>query len=456
MEAEMNKAIKRMKVETFALSMVLILAVLLSSCAAPAATTAPSAAQSTTSSPATAPTSAPSTSQEATINILDIHDTDATDKFITDFSAAFEKEHPGVKVVVTTADSGSIDAKRLTLFSAGKEPDIFYSNAGETLNQYVRQGKVAEIENLVDQSLWLPGPLATLTYNGHLYGATKAQNVGGLWYNVGLLKQLNLQPPTSSEELVDVSNKVKAAGNIPFGVGNKEQWPIGIIYDYLTYNYCGQGAREKATFQSDQFTWTDSCFVKAAQKTEELIQAGFFPTGFNGLSNNDAVGLFFNSQAAFTVNGSWLIGISKDAAPQDFQMEFIAWPNPSDAPYPTKDGESILGGADAWAISASSPHKDIAAAWLNEWAKQSPEYNKISGSLPIIPGDEPQDPLLKAIADINAKSQYSWTSGDRVVPSIIAQAWLNNLQSLAGGNMTPEQFAQAMADAVQKNKADLK
>jgi hypothetical protein len=30
---------------------------------------------------------------------------------------------------------------KLTLFSAGKEPDIFHSNAGETLNQYVRQGK---------------------------------------------------------------------------------------------------------------------------------------------------------------------------------------------------------------------------------------------------------------------------------------------------------------------------
>ncbi len=390
--------------------------------------------------------------EKVVIDFWDLSEAEEFRTWMANYAAEFEEENPGVEVNFTWVDTGSWDEKMLTAMSAGEEPDIWFSNSGESLNKFIRAERVAPLDGLIDESLYLEGRIESSKFNGNLYSIPRSGKVIGLWYNVNLFENLGLEPPSNWEALNEVAESLKSEGVIPFALGNNVKWALGMYYDYLVYNYCGPEAREKATFERDGFSWEDQCFVDAAERIVEFVENDYFPPGFNGMSPDDANSLFFTDQAGFDASGSWLVGIAKGAAPEGFQLKLLPWPSPPDALYPTNNGEAWVAGTDVWAVSASSENVEICAKFLNGIGERGDSFAAAIGSLPITPGYTPEDPDLAKIAEQASNAKYVMPSGDRAVPASMAEYWKDNLQLLSAGELTPEEFAQAMADAVQKEK----
>ncbi len=399
---------------------------------------------------------AASNAAPVTLTRWDIHSSPVYDAWWQTYNAGFTASHAGVTVKETTYDVATYDAKLLTAMSAGQAPDIFYNVAGESIAKYVRAGKVAPLDGLINPALYDAAYLKGLTYNGHIYGVPMSPFPTVMWYNKAIFKKLGLSVPKTWAEFIHACDVIKKAGFIPLSLGNKVKFTSLMYYDYLLYAYGGPHIREDATFVRNGVTWASPPFVEAAQQLKNLIDAGYFQPGFNGVDDNQQEALLLQGKAAMTMMGSWFVGIAEGSGPKGFQLGFFTFPTPPHAKYATGAGGGLVMGYDIYAISASSPNKKLAAAFLDGYARQDAGFTKATGNLPVSPGVTVKDPLDQALVQTAARASIALNWGDRALPQAIVPDYLNNLQELTLGQLSPQQFATTMASVVARKHASLK
>lgn len=439
----------------------LIVSIMVSACAsganaAPASGQQPEA-QSTevaanTESPAS--TAVETSPEKVTLELWDITESESYDAWWEDFLKQYQADHPEVTIHKTSFDTVTYDDKLLAAMSVGNPPDIFYNIAGESVAKYVRTGKVAALDGMIDESVWSQGLLNGLKWDGKLYGVPIAPYTLVLWYNKGVFSDLNLTPPATWDELIGDCATIKKAGIVPIALGNQAKWPFMIYFEYLLYAYGGPDILSNATFGADGKSWKDEAFLKAADKTVELINSGCFPDSFNGFDHSNANGLFFNDQAAMDLMGSWLPGVAKADAPAGFEMGFLYFPTPSDAEFSMGEGGGLNVGLDMFSVSADSPNKQAAVDLLNEFGKQAGKFSAAAGNIPAVKDATVEDPMMADLAEAVTGASFVFGSGDRILPAPVVDPYLNNLQALSLGDLSPQQFVDEMTATIDREKAN--
>lgn len=441
-----------------------LFALVLTSCApaaaaptsAPAPTTAPAAAQPTSAPAAAQPTTAPAAAQPtaaptaASVTAVDLELWDYTnpgpsDDWWTQFISTYESQHPGVTVNRTGIPEKDYDQKLRTAIASNSQPDIFFIIAGSNVSDFADAKTIQPLDKLVDKTIWSPSLISAFSHQGALYAIPSYPYMLPLWYNVSMFSQYNVQIPKTWDDLLGACKTLRAAGKIPIALGLQERWELLIYYDYIVEQTAGQGALDKAaTGQGASFT--DKPFVDAAADVKALVDNKCFPAGVGSIDQNGMASQFFNGQAAMMSNGPWTIGMAQSSAPADFKMGVFPFPAISNnVPGSEKD---VVGGIDGFAISTHSAHQKEAADFLNAFGKADQSYSETTGQLPSVPGVTPKDPLLAQLATEIQNANTLVVSGDRRVPSALVDDYLNNVAALGLGQVTPEQFGQNMANAV--------
>ncbi|HEV7298552.1 MAG TPA: extracellular solute-binding protein [Tepidisphaeraceae bacterium] len=139
---------------------------------------------------------------DATLSVLHWGDPDEG-QIMADLVAAFERDHPKVKVNRIHVSSGEFDSKLKTMFAAGDAPDLFYLKPESTpemasmklikpLDEHVTQAELAE---------YFPKLLDVFRYNGErsgagpLYGIPKDFSTTVMYINLDLFKQAGVPVP---------------------------------------------------------------------------------------------------------------------------------------------------------------------------------------------------------------------------------------------------------------------
>jgi raffinose/stachyose/melibiose transport system substrate-binding protein len=333
--------------------------------------------------------------------------------------------------------------------AANELPDIFFTWGGGFSQSFVDAGRVLPIDDAYESyKADLPEIMLTnLTYGDKKYGSVYTMNVSMLFYNKAMFAEQGLEAPETWDDLVNVCKAFVAKGITPFGISAKDIWNLAMAHDAITLKTAGPDAVKSVLTKDGSVSYNSPDFLEASTKFAELVSLGAYSENAVALTNDEACATFYAGEVPMYIMGSWMPGsILTDAEnPDDFGS--VPVPVLNDANATLTD---FMGGpSDSLMVSASTPYPKEAAEAMFEISRSISHYAYLNGSgLPawkIDYDDSSVNPLTKEIAGRVADATSFTLWFDTLMQAEDAGIYLENLQQLYLGDITPQQFVENMA-----------
>jgi raffinose/stachyose/melibiose transport system substrate-binding protein len=371
----------------------------------------------------------------------------------------FKKDNPGVDVEVVPINNDAYKTKIKVAIGAGNAPCVFPTWGGGPLREYVKAGQVMDMTAYMSKdnyrNRFLDAALTGVTFDGGKIYGVPVENVSlaVVFYNKALFTKHNLTPPVTYEDLLKTVHTLKDKGIAPFALANKPKWPGSMYFMYLVDRLAGPetfakaAAREGATFEAP-------VFIEAGKRVQELVKAGAFQEGFNGL-DYDAGGtraLLYSGKAAMQLMGTWEIGTIKSENADFYQNNLGFFPFPA-ITTGAGDPRNIVGtvGNNFYSVPTTCKKPDEAFKLIQYLIDDaSVEARGKSGRIPPVKGFKTEDPVLQQVIALVERAPNVQLWYDQYLPPSVAEAHKDSSQSLFALSATPEeaakQFEQAAKD----------
>ena len=319
------------------------------------------------------------------------------------------------------------------------------------LNSFVRGNKVADLTSYMDaeggawrQRLIAPS-LDRFTRDGKVRGVPYLLQCTFLFYNKSMFAQHGWQVPPTWKELQALCGKIKAAGITPIALGNQEKWPAHHYPFVLTQRLIGKEATEKEYDPTGPGDYSDPGFVQALRMFSDFAKQGVFNESPNGTSRNTARALFYAGKTAMFYTGTWDFSrlVKGGEAPEGFwnQWDFFNFP----AVEGGKGDQTALAGApDGYVVSEGSKSQEAAVKFLQFMTTQEQARKFVDACQELVQVQGAVDektaaPYLAKYAKMVAQAQQITPWMDTMMEATVATEYMNGVQGLLGGTMTPEQ-----------------
>lgn len=220
--------------------------------------------------------------------------------------AAFEAQHPDIRVRIVLTPWDTYWTKLQTAASSKSAPDAFWM-LNDRFKLYASGGALLRLdEQLADAKMtlddYVPASAAGVRWEGHVYGVPKDTNSFGLFYNRSLFAAAGVAPPDESwtwQDVVVAAQRLTDAKKGVYGVAA----PVNdVLSYYLTIPEAGgsvisddgrsSGYSDPATIDGLRF-WTD------------LIQRYHVSPSAQQMADTDPLALFTAGKIAMYYGGSW-------------------------------------------------------------------------------------------------------------------------------------------------------
>ncbi len=289
-----------------------------------------------------------------------------------------------------------------------------------------------------------------LNWGGEVYGFPNAgvQN-WGILYNKQVFEDLNLELPTTFDELDAICQKIKDAGITPIYLSGGDAWPTETWLD----TYWGAYISAKEPDFWERYAKNEVKLAELPEAVECLQrQLDFFNKGYYGdtpLSDmhDGMYGALYEGQAAMFVFGDHVFAYGAQKYP-DFTEKIGLMPFPVDG-----GGYYAVPCSEALYINKDSEHIDEALQLFNFLARPEnveKQYNAEQQACYF------NDVTLDLIPQIQeASKQVQSGKLGRVwfdyVPASYSHITYDVIPEMLLGNMTPEQVLKAIDDEIAKN-----
>ena len=401
-------------------SMIVVLAMLLSACGgskpAAAPTQAPAAGQAQ-------PTQAPA-AEKATLKVL-VHQNPPMVEFMNTFNEKFQAKYPNLTVdmsVVNANDLSTVTQTRLTANDVDVVGMFGFANAAQP---YMKNVTPPNWQSLIDAGLLMDltdQPFVKNydasaikdagTYNGKVYETNLGRvSYSGIYYNKDLFTANNVKVPTTWDELVAACAAFKKA-NVPcMTAGGKDGWPIFVgAYGLIGAEYPDQAALVEGLWNGT-IKWNDAKALEMWSKMKVYAQ-DMMESGASGIAGDAAPGRFASGAVAMFPGGTWY-GPAIEAAQPSFKWGYIPFPGSNNP----EDNKHLFGKYDqGWSVAANTPNKDAALKYLTEFSDPAnyQAFANAVGFIPTQPGATLNTQIGKEVAPFLANflvgyEQY-WTA----------------------------------------------
>ncbi|CDZ69777.1 N-Acetyl-D-glucosamine ABC transport system sugar-binding protein [Neorhizobium galegae bv. orientalis] len=378
-------------------------------------------------------TALPAMAQELTFWSWRQEDKAQYEKFID----VFEAKNPGITVKFETFEATNYNTILSTALAGGSGPDLMFARAYGGLENVANAGYLLPLDktNVPALEKFAPAAVAAETVRSSkiTYAVPFASQTMLVIYNKDIFDKNGLKEPETFDDLVKASEKLKAAGIMPFGNGTATAWQNEVMVGGIASTVMGRGFYDD--LMAGKADFTDKRYIEALTKLKEITK--YFPDGFIGLDYASSQQLFASGMAGMFVGGSYELSNFKKQNPA-IKMGIFAMPG-------LKAGDEKLvaqyfdGG---YAVNAKTTKKEAALKFVNFLASQ--EFGQMFAdglnNISAAPGVNFKDPLLAEVADLNKHSipyimlvhfRYGEPSG-----SVLLQG---EIQKLFGGKATPEE-----------------
>lgn len=239
-------------------------------------------------------------------------------------------------------------------------------------------------------------------------------------------------------------------------------WTSALMLTALIANEEGGIDLLNASADAKLWDYTDSAFVNAVAKLQEIMQA-HASSNTVGAAYADAANAFMSKNAAIICNGSWMASEFEEAASDKWSNGFVG----ADVMTTIYPGNIAIANprtyGDFWiANSASEEQKEAALAFLAFIDSQEEIEALIlaeGGSAPSITYSEEflanlqENPILYQLSEsMNEDTKYVAGLGD-VLPASVADTEFGKLlPKLIDNTLTPEEFCQELTKKAEEAK----
>ncbi len=376
--------------------------------------------------------------------------------------AAFEKEHPDIKIDFTYYN---YDPEYLSALSAAAAsdslPDIIATQPGSLTQQYADY--LIDLDDYAAKSWgedWgsnFSDVVLDQVYLGNKEGDAKLNflpieaQVISIEYNKTLFESLGLKVPENYGELKKVCDTLNENGYAPLFQGGASDWQNLNVYLMLVSQY---GAEHFDKAQSGELAWTDEVFVSAMDTWQKMFDDGIFQTGaLSATCYSDGTTAFTAGKAGMIALGSWwtqeFTGEDVAQSVADWDFDYFYLPAMGDGLTASKP----VGGVD-FGMGITENCKDTDAAWTVLESMVSGVGIQACAddlnNLPAFQGIEPQAAELPedVVSQFNrASKDLADAMNQRIANPTVDTALKAALQAVASGEMDSEAAMQIVQEA---------
>ena len=330
---------------------------------------------------------------------------DAMETVINNFNAA----NPGIKVnFVQVPDTATVLQSRAQL---NEMPDMFGCTTGNMFELMFEDGIIMDLTGQEFLSSVEPSSLEMSTYNGKNWRLPYSLSCYGLYVRTDIFEEQGLALPTTWDELMDVCEKLTAAGITPFALPDKT-----MVYQRMErmMSFMSEDDTEFKQIAAGELEAKDSKLLQNYANAALQIVNYMTPESL-GAEYTESYQQLIAGQAAMTINGGWSLATLKDYDP-DIKVALIPMPNP------TGEESKVVVSIDTnFCISSSTKHPEECLKFFEYLAQ--PEvaqvYANKEGSPCVINGVTVSTPELSVISEAMAEGKIClsqnaiWPSGFR-------------------------------------------
>ena len=385
----------------------------------------------------------------------------ASDPKQTDYTQwlvdTFNEKHKGaIAVSLETIPDDDYHQKVSLVLNGADAPDVFFSWEGGWAELMVQSNFAAPLDAYYDKYQWAkhltPAAEKLATFNGHKWFLPYYMSASVIWYNTDLFKKYDLQPPQTWEELQKVAEVLKSNGVAPFLLANQQQWEAQ--FDWTGYFVNKNGAQAYQDLLTRKIAWTDPRVVDAFAQMKRMVDDGWFLSGVNSMDFDGTAIIFWKrQQAAMWYQGSFILSrFLGDDGKLTYPVDWFPYPKIQGA-----DPSVSIFAESTWMINKNSPHQDEAAELLDFMVSQEAQTQMLTKLGPF-PSNTSVDesnlePMVKRLGDlISNYGGYTWMHVDHALGPGVAQPYLEALQGVLAGTVTPEQAAETTEKAAEQTQ----
>ena len=382
----------------------------------------------------------------------------------------FTRQFPNVTWNVREDQFSNLIAQTPRLLTSDNPPDLIRLPTMVTL---VKDGLLLNLEPYVTAYGWDQWPESLLIPHrvaeggrprgeGDLYAGGLNNSTTGVFYNKAQAAQLGMTaPPATLEEFEALLAAAKEAGLQPIMQWNDAASGGGLAFPLqnLMASLGPVTPINEWIYQKEGASIDTPTNLEAAQHLQQWIEAGYFPEDVNAIGYTDSNARFAGGEGLFTFNGDWQNAqYDTDAAGN---IGFFLFP-----PAESGGGHAAMSSPLKYGIAATAPNADCAAFFLN-WVATDPAARQINvdvgGSSPGGPSDLPLPTVAEGSITNETLAASQVVAAENGLMDFIANAtgdiftgpggWTPELQSLVGGQQTPEGLLQTVQASYEEDLA---
>lgn len=380
----------------------------------------------------------------------------------------FNKANPDSQIKPTAFENDAYKTKIRTAIGAGQAPTIIWGWGGGGLRDWVRAGQVEELtgwfaQNAAVKDRLFPSSFGPATIDGKIY-AMPAETVEPivLFYDKRAFDKIGAQPPQSWGDIMDLVPRFNAKGIAPFSLGGQSRWTSMMWLEFL-FDRIGGPEVFQRVFDGEKDAWSHPAAIEALTKAQELVRAGGFIRGFSSVTadSNADQALLYTGKAAMLVHGTWTYGSMAQEG-----GDFVSGGNLGYMNFPPVEGgkgdpgNTVGNPGQYLSISskATAEQKETAKKFFTTAVLSEEEIAEWldTGGVPIVNGSQgkiarSKDPeFLEFIYQTASRAKVFGQSWDQALSPTVAETLLSNIAKLFQLSISPQQYVDAMNQAIGK------
>jgi multiple sugar transport system substrate-binding protein len=195
--------------------------------------------------------------------------------------------------------------------------DILYWHAGERLFEYIEQGKVASISDILPAkemaSMFGNAVIDSISFKENIYALPMSYYQIGFYYHKPLFLKLGITEPSNWDEFLVACDVLKQNNVLPIYIGSKSNWPATAWFDYLNLRL--NGIKFHKQLMLGEESYLDKRIYNVFKKIQDISKAGYFIEDHQDLEWKQGLPLLFRGLAGMSMLGNYAV--------QDFPEKII-------------------------------------------------------------------------------------------------------------------------------------
>ena len=271
----------------------------------------------------------------------------------------FQEDHPDYEIVHSTVAHEDFKQAIRAYLTASTPPDVMTWFAGNRARFFIDNDQIMDISDVWESEGWNEsypkGFQALSTVDGKQFFLPTSWYWWAVYYRPSIFAELNLEPPETWEEFMEVNETLKENGITPLAIGTKYRWTAAAWFDYLNMRI--NGPQFHIDLMLCKESYDDPRVAKVFEYWGELLENGYFLEDAAAYSWSEALEPFIAGDAAMYLMGDFI----RDSLPDETEadLDFFRFPiiDPS-----VPIGEDAP--TDGFFIAANSQHPEAAKEFL--------------------------------------------------------------------------------------------